>query len=81
MGLVCRCLLWVLLRRKITSVIGLGGKILTRRITGLLALSLILGVILFDLSTAQVNPYRAPPIIALGSGVASAGGFCGALPD
>jgi hypothetical protein len=54
---------------------------LTRRITGLLALSLILGVILFDLSTAQVNPYRAPPIIALGSGVASVGGFCGALPD
>ena len=48
---------------------------MTRRITGLLALSLILGLILFDLSTAQVNPYRAPPIIALGSGVASAGGF------
>ena len=27
------------------------------------------------------NPYQQPAIFALGSGAASAGGFCGALPE
>ena len=54
---------------------------MTRHITAALALGLLAGLMIFDLSTAQLNPYVAPPVIALGSGQASAGGFCGALPE
>jgi len=45
-----------------------------------LAIFLIIGLLVFDLLTARLNPYVAPPIIALGSGQATSGGFCGALP-
>lgn len=53
---------------------------LTRRLTALIALALIAGVVLADLATsAPFNPYRAPPAIALGSGQAAGGAHCAAF--
>lgn len=54
---------------------------MTRRFTAAIALALLGGLIVFDQATAALNPYKAPPIIALGSGVVATGGFCGALPQ
>ena len=54
---------------------------MTRGITAGLTLALILILLVFDLATAELNPYLAPAPIALGSGVLSAGGFCGQLPE
>lgn len=35
----------------------------------------------FDLATsAPLDPYRAPPLVALGSGQAAGGAHCSALP-
>jgi hypothetical protein len=48
--------------------------------TALVAIGLLSGLLIFDLSTSTVNPYVAPPVVALGSGMASAGGFCGVFP-
>lgn len=53
----------------------------TRRLTAIAALALIAGVVLADLATsAPLDPFRAPPAIALGSGQAAAGAHCAALP-
>jgi len=42
----------------------------------------ILSLLVLDQQISQpLNPYQSPPAIALGSGVAGAGGFCSALPD
>lgn len=54
---------------------------MTRKLTAGIALALVLGLVAFDLSTATPNPYAAPAAIALGSGEAGGGAFCGALPD
>lgn len=54
---------------------------MTRKFTASLAIAFIATLILFDQATAELNPYQAPPAFALGSGLASAGGFCGALPQ
>ncbi|MFX0541111.1 hypothetical protein ACEWPM_005190 [Roseovarius sp. S4756] len=54
---------------------------MSRRIIALAALVLVGGVIALDLGASPPNPYSAPPLIAFGSGQASSGGFCGALPD
>ena len=54
---------------------------MTRRVTALTAVLGVAVLLGFDLVAAPPNPYQAPPVIALGSGVAAAGGFCGALPD
>ncbi len=54
---------------------------MSRRIIALAALALILLVIGLDVTASPPNPYIAPPIFALGSGVAPSGGFCGALAD
>ena len=53
---------------------------MTRHITAVVAIVLLLVLLIFDLSTSKVNPYVAPPIVALGSEMASKGGFCGAVP-
>jgi hypothetical protein len=54
----------------------------TRRLTAITALALIAGVVLADLATsAPLDPFRAPPAIALGSGQAAAGAHCAALPS
>lgn len=53
----------------------------TRRLTACAALGLIAVVALTDLATsAPLNPFRAPPAIAFGSGQASSGAHCAALP-
>ncbi|MEP3045596.1 MAG: hypothetical protein ABJL55_06710 [Roseibium sp.] len=54
---------------------------MTRRIPALAALLGVALLIGFDLSATPPNPYKAPPLLALGSGAAPSGGFCGALPD
>jgi hypothetical protein len=41
---------------------------------------LVLTVLAADFITAPPNPFAAPSLISLGSGVISDGGFCGALP-
>lgn len=54
---------------------------MTRRIT-MLAVALMMGVlIVFDLATsAPLDPFGAPPLLALGSGEGSGGAHCAALP-
>ena len=54
---------------------------LTRRLTATAALALIAAIVLTDLATsAPLDPFRAPPAIALGSGQAASGAHCAALP-
>ncbi len=54
----------------------------TRRLTAFVALGLVAAVVLADLATssAPLDPFRAPPAIALGSGQATSGAHCAALP-
>lgn len=54
---------------------------MTRLATGLIAMFSVLIMLGLDISAAPPNPFNAPPIIALGSGQSSAGGFCGQLPE
>ena len=54
---------------------------MTRRLPALLVVATLLAMIALDFAAAPPNPYRAPANLALGSGAASSGGFCGALPD
>lgn len=54
----------------------------TRRLTAFVAIGLIAAVVLADLATsAPLDPFRAPPAIALGSGQATSGAHCAALPN
>jgi len=54
---------------------------MTRHLTAALAVAFIAVVVLADLAGgADLNPYRAPAAVALGSGQASSGGHCAALP-
>ena len=47
----------------------------------LAVLLLVGGVVAFDVATADpLNPYAAPPMLALGSGMAAAGAHCAAPP-
>lgn len=44
-------------------------------------LALLVGFIAFDAITADpLNPYTAPPMLALGSGLAATGAHCAASP-
>jgi hypothetical protein len=54
---------------------------MTRKLTASIAMLLIVGLIVTDYIVSPPNPYQTPAIVALGSGAASAGGFCGALPE
>ena len=54
---------------------------MTRRLTTGVILGLLLLLLVFDLATAELNPFNAPAAIALGSGVAGGGAFCGELPS
>ena len=50
---------------------------MTRRATLLAVAAMIGGLIAVDLSvSATPNPFRAPPLLALGSGQAAAGAHC-----
>jgi hypothetical protein len=54
---------------------------MTRRLTGGLAIGFLVALAAFDAATARLNPYVAPPMLALGSGQAVSGAHCAALPD
>ncbi|WP_168199136.1 hypothetical protein [Pseudorhodobacter turbinis] len=54
---------------------------MTRRFTACLAISGLVALVALDVLASPPNPYRAPPMLAFGSGLAASGGFCGALPD
>ena len=54
----------------------------TRRLTAFAALVLIGSLLVLDQAVSEpLNPYQAPPVIAYGSGVASTGAHCAALPS
>jgi len=54
---------------------------MTRHLTAALAVGFVAFVVLADLVGGSIpNPYRAPAAVALGSGLASSGGHCAALP-
>ena len=54
---------------------------MTRRVTMLGAAAMIAALIALDLAaSAPPDPFGAPPLLALGSGQASAGAHCAALP-
>jgi hypothetical protein len=54
---------------------------MTRRVTMLAVAVMVAALIAFDLAaSASPNPFKAPPMFALGSGQASGGAHCAALP-
>ena len=54
---------------------------MTRRLIAALTLLLLGGFLAFDLATsAPLDPYQAPPLLALGSGTAAGGAHCASLP-
>lgn len=54
---------------------------MTRQLTAPLAILMMLTLIALDVARTPPNPYAAPAVLALGSGEAAVGGFCGALPE
>lgn len=54
---------------------------MTRRFTAGIAVLAVASLIGWDLKASPPNPYAAPPILAIGSGLSASGGFCGALPN
>ena len=54
---------------------------MTRKLAAGITGALLFLLLAFDLATADLNPFNAPPAIALGSGVAGGGAFCGELPS
>lgn len=54
---------------------------MTRRVTAVLTLAMVAGVLALDFAESEpLNPYQAPPLLALGSGMASSGAHCAAPP-
>jgi hypothetical protein len=54
---------------------------MTRRPVAFAVLALVVGILALDLSaSAPLNPYQAPPLLALGSGLAASGAHCAAAP-
>jgi hypothetical protein len=54
---------------------------MTRRVTMLAVAAMVTALIAFDLAaSAPPNPFKAPPLFALGSGQAAGGAHCAALP-
>lgn len=54
---------------------------MTRRLTLGLVAALVVGLLALDRATgAPLDPFRAPPFFALGSGEAATGALCTALP-
>lgn len=54
---------------------------MTRRFTASIGMALLLILVSADWIATPPNPYQQPAVFTLGSGLASGGGFCGALPD
>jgi len=58
----------------------ISGVMPARRTVGLLALTLIIGLLLLDqVQSIPIDPFRAPAPMALGSGQAPTGGHCSNL--
>jgi hypothetical protein len=54
---------------------------MTRRVTMLAVAVMVAALIAFDLAaSAPPNPFKAPPLLALGSGQAAGRAHCAALP-
>lgn len=54
---------------------------MTRRPVVLVLLAAVAGVLILDLATsAPLDPFSAPPLLALGSGQAAGGAHCASLP-
>jgi hypothetical protein len=54
---------------------------MTRRVTMLAVAVIMAALIALDLAaSAPPNPFKAPPLFALGSGQAAGGAHCAALP-
>ncbi len=54
---------------------------MTRAQVGLLVAFGVLGLLALDrVQSMPLNPYAAPPMVALGSGLAATGGHCAAPP-
>jgi hypothetical protein len=54
---------------------------MTRRVTMVAVAAMVTALIALDLAaSAPPNPFKAPPVFALGSGQASGGAHCAALP-
>lgn len=55
---------------------------MTRRVTMAVTAVLVTGLLALDLAaSAPLNPFQAPPLLALGSGQAAGGAHCAALPS
>ena len=55
---------------------------LTRRLTAALTLALVTSVVLLDIGWSEpLNPFRSPPLLALGSGQPSGAAHCATLPE
>jgi hypothetical protein len=55
---------------------------MTRKITALLLITVMICFVAWDLAASEpVNPFQAPPLLALGSGLAAGGAHCAALPS
>ncbi len=53
----------------------------TRRLSAAALVMFVLAVLAVDMATsAPPDPFQAPPVLALGSGQASGGAHCSALP-
>jgi hypothetical protein len=54
---------------------------MTRAHVGMLVALGVLGLVVLDQAQSDpLNPYTAPPMLALGSGLAATGGHCAAPP-
>ncbi|WP_170311867.1 hypothetical protein [Sulfitobacter sabulilitoris] len=54
---------------------------MTRKPVALMVFLFVLALVFADLSvSAALNPYKAPPALALGSGQAAGGAHCAAVP-
>ena len=54
---------------------------MTRRATALAVVALVAGLLTLDVATsAPLNPFAAPALLALGSGQAATGALCAAPP-
>ena len=73
-------LFWLIRRHYYSASVGDGAMMITGWHAVLLLLVMMAAVFVADaLSSAPLDPYRAPPLFALGSGKAPSGAHCSAV--